>query len=275
MASPNPGVTRPLDIYAGAQGAWSTRRVSSTIGFNAMDVERISDGATLVIQYGTDGELDTATLMGFLGNPTDTIAVKTWFDQSGNGNDLNQPLQNQMPRIVISGVLQTEGSTGKPTLVWTGTGVANQTNMITGGWASFGDASQFQVQKMPIAPDTTGLMFQGPVPGEYYSFYEQGNMVDPIDNSGGVPMPLTEYWIDGVQLLPKTRDGLYLAYIAGATMHYGAILHLEMVGFGTLKVGQSTITAPHGTLSEILHFNVDYTAERINITSNQQTYFGT
>ena len=272
------GYTPPLDVYAGAQGAWSLRKLATAYVGPAIRARRDSDGAFQAIGFSANGDLDTAALLAFLGNPTDTIRVETWFDQSGNGNDIRQATVLQQPVIVATGTIYTAGPNGKPSTNWEGTGVTNQTNMQTAlGWTGFLDGSQFQVQRMPGAIDFSALMFQGQIPGEYYSFYESGNVTDPVDNAGGIAMPASEYWVDNVVVNPKNRDQLFADYgPAGGpgNFHYVAMLHLNLTGFTSLKVGQSTINAPDGLLSEIIHFNVDYTASRAAITANQQAYYG-
>jgi len=273
------GYTPPLDVYPGAQGAWSLRKLATAWVGPAIRVRRISDGAFQDIGFSANGDLDTVALLAFMANPTDSLEVETWFDQSGNGNDLRQATILQQPLIVGAGVIQTAGPNGKPTTVWDGTAVTNNDNMQTAvGWTGFLDGSQFQVQRMPDGvTDLSGLMFQGQVPGEYYSFYESGNVADPVDNAGGIAMPASEYWVDNVQVAPKNRDQLFQDYgPAGGpgNFHYLAMLHLNLTGFTSLKVGQQTIVAPDGKCSEIIHFNVDYTASRAAITANQQAYYG-
>ena len=272
------GYTPPLDVYPGAQGAWSLRKLATAWVGPAIRVRRISDGAFQDIGFSANGDLDTVALLAFMANPTDSLEVETWFDQSGNGNDLRQAIALQQPLIVGAGVINTAGPNGKPSTVWEGTGIINQTNMRTGGWTGFLDGSQFQVQRIPDnAIDLSALMFQGAVPGEYYSFYESGNLADPVDNAAGIAMPASEYWVDQVQVAPKNRDQLFQDYGPAAgpgNFHYVAMLHLNLTGFTSLKVGQSTVNAADGRLSEIIHFNVDYTASRAAITDNQKAYYG-
>jgi hypothetical protein len=95
--------TLPLDIIS-AQAAYSLRRLSSTYSGYAIQVRRSSNNALQDIGFDTDGNLDTASLLTFVGSGSGYI--RTWYDQSGNNRDVTQTTNSKQPRIVNAGALE-------------------------------------------------------------------------------------------------------------------------------------------------------------------------
>lgn len=101
-----------LNSYPGAKVAYSIRLLDNTYTSALMEIERASDNATLSFLPDSNGVLsnnsqDTGgtTTLGVWG--TGNCFVKTWYDQSGNGNDISQSFGNQ-PYIIQGGVLVTK-----------------------------------------------------------------------------------------------------------------------------------------------------------------------
>jgi hypothetical protein len=93
----------PLDSVSSAVAAYSLRLMRAAYTGSAIRVRRSSDNAEQDIGFVTGGDLDTASLMSFVG--TSSGYVKTWYDQSGNGNDASQATTTAQPLIVSAGVL--------------------------------------------------------------------------------------------------------------------------------------------------------------------------
>ncbi len=90
-----------LDLYPGAAVALSAARLlDSTYTGDAIRVRRASDNAEQDIGFDASGELDTSALATFCAG-TDGF-VKTWYDQSGNGNDATQGTTASQPKIYDS-----------------------------------------------------------------------------------------------------------------------------------------------------------------------------
>jgi len=104
-----------LDDYSGAAAAYSLRKLRSGYSGSAIKVRRSSDNTEQDIGF-VDNELDTSTLATFCSG-TDGF-VKTWYDQSGNGNDATQTTAADQPKIVSSGSVITEN--GKPSVQFDG-----------------------------------------------------------------------------------------------------------------------------------------------------------
>lgn len=95
-----------LDLFSGAQVAYSLRRLSSTYTGDSFRVNRLSDSAEMDIGFLSNGDLDIDTLTAFIGGSDGEVIVM--YDQSGNSLDLDMlfvPLPFP-PRIIISGILQ-------------------------------------------------------------------------------------------------------------------------------------------------------------------------
>jgi hypothetical protein len=108
-----PAFSGLLDTYSGAAAAYSLRLLRADYTGDAIRVRRASDNAEQDIGF-SNNELDTTALATFCAG-TDGF-VKTWYDQSGNGNDATQTNTANQPKIydASTGVV-TEN--GKPAIL--------------------------------------------------------------------------------------------------------------------------------------------------------------
>ena len=120
--------TPPLDTVTSAKVAYSLRKLRTAYTGYAIRVRRSSDNSEQDIGFTSTGDLDTGSLLDFVG--TGSGYVKTWYDQSGNSKDLTQTTTASQPRIVSSGVLGT--SNGLPTLYFDGSDDCLFNSSITG-----------------------------------------------------------------------------------------------------------------------------------------------
>lgn len=97
-----------LNEYTGAAAAYSLRKINRFHTGPLIRVRRTSDNAEQDIGFDTNGDLDTDALTTFVG--VHTGFVTTWYDQSGNGKDLEQSTAARQPRIVDSGTVETLNS---------------------------------------------------------------------------------------------------------------------------------------------------------------------
>ena len=115
-----------LDTYSGATAAYSLRRLSSSYTGSSIKVRRASDNTEQDIGFSGE-DLDIATLESFCSG-TDGF-VKTWYDQSGNGNNATQTTAVNQPQIVSSGSVILDN--GKPALGFDGTDFVDLTSIVT------------------------------------------------------------------------------------------------------------------------------------------------
>ena len=97
-----------LDSYSGASVAYSLRKLSATYSGSAIRVRRSSDNAEQNIGFDTGGNLDTTSLLSFVGVVSGFVT--TWYDQSGNGNNAFQTASSAQPQIVNNGSIITRNS---------------------------------------------------------------------------------------------------------------------------------------------------------------------
>ena len=104
-----------LDAYPGAAAAYSLRNLSSSVT-NVVRVRRSSDNAE---DDFTAAEVSDGTLTSWVGAGNNGF-VRTWYDQSGNGNDAGNAV-NQ-PQIVAGGAVNELN--GKPCITFNTNGTS-------------------------------------------------------------------------------------------------------------------------------------------------------
>ena len=131
-----------LDVYGeDVKIAYSVRKLRTAYSGNCM---RVRNGSSVELDIGFDssGNLDESALLTHCGSG-DGFIVK-WYDQSGNGGDLEQSTTANQPQIVSSGAVLKDN--GKP--------------VITGLSASNGSHLDLKTPKTTYLPST----------GQYYFF---------------------------------------------------------------------------------------------------------
>jgi len=87
------GLPTPLlDLYPGAVGAYSFRKLSSSYTGAAIRVQDINTGNEIDIGFNSANGLDISALIAFTGTASSSIV--TIYDQSGNGFDLTIDIVN-------------------------------------------------------------------------------------------------------------------------------------------------------------------------------------
>ena len=99
-----------LDTYPTTGVAYSLRKLKNSYSGSAIRIRRSNDNAETDIGF-VNGNLDTTTMSGFVGN--NDAFVTTWYDQSGSGLNATQTTAAGQPRIMLSGVTETNAN-GKP-----------------------------------------------------------------------------------------------------------------------------------------------------------------
>lgn len=133
-----------LDKYPDSAAAYGLRLLRSAYLGPCIRVQRSSDNALVDIGFKGDS-IDLQALQDFVGEYDGR--VRTWYDQSGNGNDAEQTVTSARPNIIIGGVLQTVN--GKPALDFDG----SDTFPFDSTGLDIGNLSSFIVCKFN---DTTG-----------------------------------------------------------------------------------------------------------------------
>jgi hypothetical protein len=142
-----------LDVYTGASAAYSLRQLSSSY-----------TGSLVTVRRSVDDEEQGFTESQIIGSGAGSLAdfcsgtdgfVKTWHDQSGNGNNATQSTAANQPQIFSSATDTVDTSNGKPCLTYSSAGSSNLTltTRLTGV------VSVFQVLQITSSLTTDSLNF--------------------------------------------------------------------------------------------------------------------
>lgn len=96
-----------LDLYPGAAVAYSLRKLRAAYTGSAIRVRRASDNTEQNIGFDGLGNLNTSALTAFCSGTNGFVT--TWFDQSGNNQNVIQAAAVSQPQIVASGSVILEG----------------------------------------------------------------------------------------------------------------------------------------------------------------------
>lgn len=263
-------------ITAGIKGAYSTRKLLTAYAGNAVQVTRNSDLTTSNIGF-VSNLLDTTSLSTFCSG---TIChVTTWFDQSGNGNDLTQVTSGNAPIIYQSGAVNFINTT-RPAL------------FLNGGHS---------LKNASLSQNPTNTLFMNAVSAFLSAAGGPGAIV------GGTAGNNLEWRVDNstliMELLADATAGLGTATIAQTTT--GSVLELQYnssTGAGSFWVDAAaagTFTSAHtfagstqmqigldspssegfdGSLGEVVMYDLVGgipSGSRTSIEANQKAYWGT
>jgi len=92
-----------LDIYTNADLAFSMRKLRDAYTGSCIRVRRSSDNTEQDIGFASNGIIDTAALLSFVG--VGNGFVTTWYDQSGNARNIMQTTGGNQPQIVFTGAI--------------------------------------------------------------------------------------------------------------------------------------------------------------------------
>ena len=92
--------------------AYSLRKLSSTYSGNAIRVRESAGNTEADIGFDSNGNLDESALLSHVGSKNGFIV--TWYDQSGQGGNMQNATTSEQPQIVSSGTVIK--SNGKPVI---------------------------------------------------------------------------------------------------------------------------------------------------------------
>lgn len=119
-----------LDTYTEASAAYSLRKLKTDYSGHAIRVRRSSDNTEQNIGFNGSGNLDTTTLLSFVGSGNGFVT--TWYDQSGAAKNATQTTAANQPQIVSSGVVHLKN--GKPSIYFSGNQMmVTTTNVVSTG----------------------------------------------------------------------------------------------------------------------------------------------
>ena len=265
---------RLLDIYGDSIGAYSLRKLRTGYVGNAIRVRRSSDNVEQDIAFDTSGNLDTVSLLAFVGSGNGYVSI--WYDQSGKyGPSINNyAFQNTpayQPTIVLNGSLQMNGN--KPAIYW--------------------DNSQYLLIDTPAAYSSTGVRGVTNIKSVFVNIkWLTGSGTSPILGNDGA----TAYYHEGI----TGEAGLILSssyadynvkngsnYINGTLKTLStfskstnsnilvSMVHLtNTISFSQLGNDRGFAgTYFKGYYSEIIAYSTDPTTNRTGIENNINSYY--
>ena len=106
-----------LDLYPDAAAAYSLRKLRNDYTGDAIEVRRTVGTPSNTDIGFVNGELDTSSLLSFVGSGDGFVSK--WYDQSGEGNDIPQFSASAQPKIVTAGVVELDDN-GNNTMLFSG-----------------------------------------------------------------------------------------------------------------------------------------------------------
>jgi hypothetical protein len=100
--APVGGGTGLLDLYPSALVAYSFRRLRDAYSGSAVRIRRESDDVELDVGFDGSGNFDEATAAAHIGSSNGFIV--TWYDQSGNANNVTEATEAEQPLYLESGI---------------------------------------------------------------------------------------------------------------------------------------------------------------------------
>jgi len=255
-----------LDTYTGAAAAYSLRKLSSDYSGNAITVT--TDGVDSQDIGFSGSNLDTAALESFAGSGD--AYVSTWYDQSGNSRNFTQSTFANMPKIVSSGSTITQNS--KPIVEFDGT----TRYMDLAAQQTFSD--EF-FMTFAIRPTSNANAFGSLLNGQGTA---QNRVLVYENTTTSIRIKGTSFtqiagWDIGTYTnytIERRSSDVIRQYFYGSEHSDDALsvnwpVLFRLGGNKNLDAIQSL----HGQISEMIFWNTDESANRVDIESNIRSFY--
>lgn len=275
VVSSGGGTSYLLDTYTAA-AAYSLRQLKTGV----TNVVRVRRSGDLAESDFTADEITDGTLLSWVTASGTFGGIVTWYDQSGNGNDLTQSTAINQPRIVNGSALVTKGSL--PAVLFDGSNDSLDDG-FGGSIINTTSTSYFSVSAASVG-NTVGIIHCQTNAGTLYSIRTfcdaraaaGRNLV--VTNS--TP---TNYLADLSTFRNDTNQRLLSSFIdssknmsafdngatGGTATYTGTVTDNNGLSLGV----QSGATYLAGYIQEFIAFNTDESANRIDIESDINTYY--
>lgn len=263
-----------LDDYPGAGIAYSVRKLDADYAGSCMRIKRSSDNTETDIGFTSAGNLDESAITSFCGAGNGVVV--TWYDQSGNGNDLTS-VNGTGNQICASGVVNTRG--GKPTIILNGDYFKRTGFDVADVFGS----SQFYLIGDIVAEDVTS------VGSTFLQIGTSSSSYDIIISlfsgfSGWFNSAISRYAHDDVSVSDNTEyiQECIMSSSASVTHYLNGVEENQNVSTGsftptgtkTLSVGNDyDAFAPTQEVREIIMYPSNQLSNRSGIYTNISTYF--
>jgi hypothetical protein len=246
-----------LDLYPGSAAAYSLRSLSSVTN----NVVRVREDAGNTEQDFTAEEITDGTLEAFVGAGNNGYVV-TWYDQSGNGNDVIQAIASFQNKIVSSGSIITDG--GKPSIF------IDQTTTLGFDIPISSASTQdfFQVHK---TNDNQFIVLKDSTTTARYAYAAiDANTSTTLYSNYGTP----SLYVNSSAQSPANRDELYTLLSTNSQVLMSSIGGDSSAWTGDFIWGYySSSNIYNGNVQEIIFYNSDQSANRTGIEQNINNYY--
>jgi hypothetical protein len=268
-----------LQEYPGAAAAYSLRLLDGDYAGAAIRVRRSGDNSEQDINFDSGGEVDRDAIANFC-SPGDGF-VKTWYDQSGNGNHATQTTTSLQPKIY-------DAATGVALVDIKASVYHNDQYLeFTGGLGISGtdDVSVFAV----IKPDNNSTNYYGGIgdgfdtanfqsyqwTAEYGSRFNGGFVLYATNAStsqvvitqmtSGPTLGDSEVYINGSQQTSTSSSN------SGTTRNTSSSV-LRLGAYGSQSPGSAS-NCYNGYIQELIVYPTDQSANRTGIESNINDHY--
>jgi len=255
----------PLDVYTGAEMAFSVRLLRTAHTGGCMTVREAGSGGTQDIGFDSLGHLDQDAIATHCGSNDGYVSA--WFDQSGNGHDMIQATPGNQPKIYDGATRSVVSVNGKPSVNFQGTGfLYNYTHTpVTSSAPSPG----YLFATLGTSGVGTGHFIFGSTNAGPASF---GSCINGGTGATEANFNIGGYWVNDT-VIPGGLNGLLYAAILQQgvvatewTSTYGSPFYFR-INFNNPFVGS-------GQFQDYIMYFSDKSADREGIQANLNTYYG-
>lgn len=255
-----------FDTYTGRFGI-SVRALNSAYTGPIMRVRDNAGATERPIYADYNGNLKTDRLAGWL--TTGAGVVVTWYDQSGNGNNITNSTTTQQPRIYNNGVV-TNGGLPAVDFYWN-----SAVTVLNGGAALTNPATGWMVAGNE---DTTNVALAL----IWDNLADRRMFAKSADEEANINFGAGQFNFTGTTVGTANAQHLYYSLANGASSELavdGETADVVSAGTNTgttMNVGaRNTTQNPwDGKIQEIIYFNSDVSANRTGIETDINTYYG-
>ena len=242
---PPPGLL--LEDYPGAAAAYSLRNLIDTTT-NVVRVRRSSDNTE---QDFTATEITDGTLTTFTG--ANDGFVTTWYDQSGNTNNVTQITAVNQPKLVDNGVVILDN--GEPIFIFNNDYLLNSSININQPYTTF-DVSQASAIQSNV------VIGNGNSNSQYYSSNETRSMYNGAVLNGGI---YTANATDLCFALANNTQSAIALNSENAIVGNAGSANIASMSLGAQVNGTLGL---NGSMQEFIIYPTDQSANRTGIETN-------
>jgi hypothetical protein len=250
-----------LDTYGGASTAYSLRKLSSTYTGSAIRVRRSSDNTEQNIGFDESGNLDTTSLLAFVGSGNGFVT--TWYNQSGVNHAI-QSIASDQPQIVLSGVINKINN--KPAVKFDGYSSLNLTTPLI--FNNSGNLISFVGKR-----NSSGVSLYSLAGSHYLLTLFSDNYYYLQSNTNGYQVSTAPDTTTNQLLLSGVNNGTSQAMYKNNSVVSSTLVNYSLDGYintiGRYQYGAKT----DSSLQEIIYYNTENSSNLNGINTNINSYY--